>query len=169
VRRTGAQGIAAGRGLAYLERMELTLKLLEGELAVVRLEPRTALPDWLNPAEPPLVSVTWTAEEVSVVCAASAVPAGLRCETGWRALRVTGTLDFSLTGVLAGILNPLAAAGISVFSLSTYDTDYVLVRGDRLAEALNALGAMFSIEAAEECKSDLAGTGANGPSPPMSH
>ncbi len=162
-------GIAAGLGLAYLGRMDLTLRLLDGELAIVRLEPRTALPDWLSLTSLPLVSVTWTTEEVSVVCAASAVPAGLRCERGWRALRVEGTLEFALTGVLAGILNPLAAAGISVFSLSTFDSDYVLVRGDRLAEAVNALGTVFCIEAAEECKSDLAGTGASGPWPPASH
>jgi hypothetical protein len=63
----------------------------------------------------------------------------VRCEGGWRALRVAGSLDFSLVGVLAGLLDPLARAGVSVFVLSTFDTDYLLVKGHDLEKALAAL------------------------------
>jgi hypothetical protein len=83
--------------------------------------------------------MTRTADELSVVCWADAVPEGVRCEKGWRCLRVAGTLDFSLVGVLASMLAPLAAAGVSVFVLSTFDTDYVLVKEAHLTKAADAL------------------------------
>jgi hypothetical protein len=82
-----------------------------------------------------------TRAELSVVCAAARVPDGVRAERGWRALAVCGRLDLGLTGVLAGLLAPLAAAGVPIFAVSTYDTDYVLVREERLAEAVAALRA----------------------------
>jgi hypothetical protein len=80
-----------------------------------------------------------TASELSVVCAAAGVPDDVRAERGWRALAVEGPLDLALTGVLASLLVPLAHAGVSIFAVSTYDTDYVLVRSERLADALEAL------------------------------
>jgi hypothetical protein len=67
------------------------------------------------------------------------VPAGVRCEPGWRALAVEGPLDFGLTGILASIATPLAEAGISLFAISTFDTDYVLVKAERLDDAMEAL------------------------------
>ena len=70
-----------------------------------------------------------------------AVPAGVRAQCGWRCLRVRGPLAFELTGVLASLAAPLAAAGVPIFALSTFDTDYLLVPGERLDEALAALGA----------------------------
>jgi hypothetical protein len=113
------------------------LVLLDGEFAVARLPGDEATPAWA--AEGSLSSVTRTAEELSVVCAASAVPAGVRAERGWRCLRVAGRLDFSLTGVLASIAAPLAAAEVSIFAVSTYDTDYVLVREESLGAAVDRL------------------------------
>ena len=85
--------------------------------------------------------MTRTAEELSVVCREEVVPGGVRCERGWRCLRVAGTLDFSLVGVLALLLVPLAGAGVAVFCVSTFDTDYLLVRDADLARATEALGA----------------------------
>ena len=80
------------------------------------------------------------------MCAAARVPDGVRAQRGWRALAVEGPLDFALTGVLAAVAVPLAEAGISIFAVSTYDTDYVLVRADRLADAVAALrGAGHSV------------------------
>jgi hypothetical protein len=67
------------------------------------------------------------------------VPADVRCEPGWRALAVKGPLDFGLTGILASIAAPLAEAGISIFAISTFDTDYVLVKAERLDDAVEAL------------------------------
>lgn len=83
--------------------------------------------------------MTRTAEELSIVCPDAGVPAEVRAERGFRALKVRGPLDFSLAGVLASLAVPLARAGISVFALSTFDTDYILVRGEQLVGAVNAL------------------------------
>jgi hypothetical protein len=76
-----------------------------------------------------------------VVCPESVVPEGVRREDGWRCLGVRGPLAFELTGVLAALAAPLAAAGVPIFALSTFDTDYLLVPGDRLDAALAALDA----------------------------
>ena len=82
-----------------------------------------------------------TDAELSVVCAEAAVPDGVRAEVGWRALRLRGPVPFEETGVLASLLAPLAAAGVSIFALSTYDTDVVLVKAAALADAARALRA----------------------------
>jgi hypothetical protein len=117
----------------------MNLVVLEDELAVARLGPRDAMPDWA--ARGSLSSVTRTPEELSVVCSAAGIPPDVPAERGWRALRVAGRLDFSLTGVLASIVGPLAAAKVSVFVVSTYDTDYILVREQGLAAAVRCLTA----------------------------
>jgi len=95
------------------------------------------VPSWAAGGQ--FVSITRTDSELSVVCGQEAVPKGVRCERGWRCLRVAGTLDFSLVGVLASLLNPLAEAGISVFVVSTFDTDYLLVKEDNLEAATEVL------------------------------
>jgi hypothetical protein len=84
-------------------------------------------------------SVTRTPAELSAVCDVAALPPGVRAEAPWSMLAVRGPLDFNITGVLAGLATPLATAGISIFAVSTYDTDYVLVRSDDLDAAVLAL------------------------------
>ena len=116
------------------------LAVLPDALAVCRLPAGTDTPAWLDGES--FASVTRTPEETSVVCRAEVVPQGVRAELGWRALRVAGPLDFALTGVLLSLLGPLAAAGVSVFALSTFDTDYVLVQEAVLDDAVVALGAV---------------------------
>jgi hypothetical protein len=113
-----------------------TLTLLPGTLAVCRLPATAPAPGW---ASGPLTSVTRTPDELSVVCSAEGVPSDVRAERGFRCLAVTGPLDFSLTGVLAGLAAPLAEAGISIFTLSTFDTDLLLVREPLLDRAVAAL------------------------------
>ena len=115
----------------------LRLAALPDPLAVCRLPADDAFPPWLPTHG--FVSVTRTAHELSIVCAQDAVPAGVRRESGWRALAVEGPLDFGLTGVLASIATPLAGAGISIFAISTFDTDYVLVKAERVDDANEAL------------------------------
>ena len=115
----------------------MQLIVLEGELAVARLDAAEPIAEWAQ--QGPISSITRTADELSVVCAAAAVPAGVRAEAGWRCLRVAGPLDFSLTGVLASIASPLAAAKISIFAIATFDTDYILVRATTLAAAIACL------------------------------
>jgi len=82
-----------------------------------------------------------TSDEISLVCPTGSVPAGaIAREDGWRAMRIQGTLDFSLVGILAGISMHLAEAGVSIFALSTFNTDYVLVREADLERAIDVLG-----------------------------
>jgi len=115
----------------------VSVRVLDGELAVCRLPAGAPAPP--APAGAELFAVTRTREELSVVCPAAHAPADATVEPGWRALCVLGPLDFGLTGILASLAAPLAAAGVSIFAISTYDTDYVLVREDALAAAVEAL------------------------------
>jgi len=114
----------------------LDLRLLAGSYAVSRLSPDEALPEW---ARGELLAATWTPDELSIVSAAGSVPESVRSESGWRVLCVEGPLDFSLVGILAALTGTLARAEIAVFSLSTFDTDYLLVRERDLERALSAL------------------------------
>jgi hypothetical protein len=119
----------------------LTLTMLPGTLAICRLAPDAEVPAWTWTGE--LASVTRTPDELSIICRADAVPPGVRSEGGWRCLKVRGPLDFALTGILAALTAPLAAAGIALFAVSTYDTDYLLVKAemlDRAAETLRGAG-----------------------------
>lgn len=115
----------------------MALHVLSGSLAVCRLPADAPVPAWASAGA--LVSITRTADELSVVCAEEDVPNEVRAERGWRALKVVGPLDFALTGVLAALAVPLAEAGISIFALSTFDTDFVLVREGDLDRAMAAL------------------------------
>jgi hypothetical protein len=111
--------------------------LLPGTLAICRLETTASIPDWATLG--PFCSVTRTEEELSVVCPEARVPQEVKRETGWRALKVEGPLDFSLTGILASLAGPLAREKVSVFAISTYDTDYLLVKEEQLEKAIRAL------------------------------
>ena len=111
----------------------LTLSVLKPSLAIHRFSPDTPLPAQL--IEEPLFFVARTADELSVVCRADLKLEGGRMDRGWSAIQVAGPLDFSLTGILANIARVLAEAQISIFAVSTFDTDYVLVKSDRLARA----------------------------------
>jgi hypothetical protein len=115
----------------------LSLTVLGPTLAVTRLPAGEGLPWWA--AGSTFLSLTRTDEETSVICEARLVPADARCEGGFRALQVDGTLAFQETGILASLVDPLAAAGVPVFVVSTFDTDYVLVRESGLGEAVEAL------------------------------
>ena len=107
----------------------LTLTLLPCTLAICRLDPAAALPAWAAASR--FYAVTRTDEELSVVCEQHLVPADVVCQRDWCCLKVTGPLDFALTGILARLTAPLADAGIPIFAISTYDTDYLLVKADQ--------------------------------------
>ena len=116
----------------------LTLELLPDTLAICRLEPGAPIPSWAA-GPSPFLTLSRTAEELSITTLQSAVPAGVPCERDYRALRVRGPLPLNLIGIVAAIADPLAAAGMSIFAISTYDTDYVLVKARELEEALQEL------------------------------
>jgi uncharacterized protein len=118
----------------------LILSVLPSRLAVCRLSADAPIPHL--PAAGGLWSITRTADELSLVVPEAEAPAGGPIEPGWRAFKVAGPLDFSLTGILAALAEPLAKAGISLFAISTFDTDYVLVREVDLERAKTALRAV---------------------------
>ena len=120
-----------------MDPLPLTLFLLPDTFAVCRLPAEAALPAWATAGA--FYAITRTAEELSLVCPQQHVPADITCQTGWRCLQVAGPLDFALTGVLASLAQPLAAAGVSIFALSTYNTDYMLVPSADLQTAVAAL------------------------------
>jgi hypothetical protein len=109
-------------------------------LAVCRLPPEASLPAWAL-AGGEFVSITRTSDELSIVCAEARVPPGVEAESGFRVLKVQGPLAFEATGIIARLATCLATAGISVLAVATYETDYLLVKADRLEAALAALRA----------------------------
>lgn len=134
----------------------LKLRLLASRFAVCRMKADVPLPAWALSSG--WFSMTRTADELSIVCEEESVPVqhaikqhagvpdmpaaadrSLRVESGWRMLKVEGTLDFSLIGILAEIAGVLAKASVSLFVVSTFDTDYVLVKAERLETAILAL------------------------------
>jgi len=128
--------------------MPLALELIPERLAISRLEPDSAIPAWAT--EGPFFSVTRTTTELSLVCNSDVVPSTVRAERGWRAMGVKGRLDFGLTGILAALTVPLADAGISIFAISTFDTDYVLVKEGDLRNAVGVWRSTgHSVEAPE--------------------
>ncbi|KAA9157576.1 ACT domain-containing protein [Amycolatopsis acidicola] len=116
----------------------LAIDVQPGEYTVARLEPDAPVPAALL-ERPGFVSVTRTLAELSVICASGDEPEGARVEAGWRLLTVRGPLAFQLTGIIAALANELAAAGVALFTLSTFDTDHVLVKRADLERAVNAL------------------------------
>ncbi len=115
----------------------LTLEPVPGDYAVCRLPADAELPVWATGA--PFVSVTRSQAELSIVCPQDGVPAAVQSERGWSCLRVKGPLGFGMTGILASLAAPLAGSGVSIFVVSTYDTDYLLVQARDLERALHAL------------------------------
>jgi hypothetical protein len=116
---------------------KLTLSVVPELLCVHQLPPDSPIPPEVFNAR--WFSITRTGEETSIVLPADVPLSSTRCETDWIALQVAGPLDFALVGILAGISAVLALEKISIFALSTYDTDYILLKQDRLTEAILAL------------------------------
>jgi uncharacterized protein len=115
----------------------LTLTVLPEAFAICRLSSDEAVPEWAMLGE--FVSITHTSDELSIVCAEENVPSDVKADRGWRALKVAGPLDLTLTGVLASLATPLAAAQINIFAISTFDTDYLLVKEYNLDRACAVL------------------------------
>jgi hypothetical protein len=116
---------------------QLTLTVVEGIFAVCRLEPDAPIPPWAAAGD--FVSITRTGDELSIVVRQDAVPKGICSERGWCCLRVDGAIPFSEIGILAALTAALAESGVSVFAVSTFDTDYVLVKHKDLVVAAEAL------------------------------
>ncbi|MBI4790779.1 MAG: ACT domain-containing protein [Chloroflexi bacterium] len=115
----------------------MKLTVVPGTFAICRLDPSATIPAWALGGD--FVSIVRTSDELSIVCRQENVLPEIRCDGNWRCLKVQGPLDFALTGVLASIAMPLARAGISIFSVSTFDTDYMLVKASDLSQAVEVL------------------------------
>jgi len=115
----------------------LSLTLLPERFGICRFDPNASVPNWALTC--PFYSVTRTPEEVSVVCHEGLIPEETPCEKGWRCLKVQGPIDFSETGILSSLAQPLARADISIFALSTYDTDYLFVKEGNLRKTIEIL------------------------------
>ena len=113
------------------------ISVLKDSYAVCRLNAFEGIPDWALGS--PLSSVTRTSEELSVVCPAEVVPENVDCEQNWKCLKIQGPLALNEAGIVSGITTSLASADISVFVLSTYETDYILVKQMNLAKAAKVL------------------------------
>ncbi|MBS0652450.1 MAG: ACT domain-containing protein [Verrucomicrobia bacterium] len=116
----------------------LTLSVMSVSLAVVRLDASSAIPLWATEGKG-FFSITKTDDELSVVCSEDNVPQDVKVEKGWKCLKVEGPLDFGLTGILSSLAQPLAEAKISIFAISTFDTDYVMVKKENLQKAIEVL------------------------------
>ncbi len=116
----------------------IRLEWLPGEYAVCRLDPQDEVPSWCAAARG-VVSITRTDRELSILAPSECVPAGIQAERGLIACRAVGQLDLSLVGILAKLTGALAEANVSVFAVSTYETDYLFVHKSDRARAREAL------------------------------
>lgn len=117
----------------------MRLDVLGDTYAIARLPGDEFVPRWKKDDE--FVSITRTRDELSVVIPQEALPPGVDADRDWRCLKLEGPLDLGLTGILVTILEPLADAGIAVFPIATYETDYVLIKSGSLDDAVQALRA----------------------------
>ena len=113
------------------------LRLWPETFAISKLSAKNEQPQWH--ADKGFSSITRTEDELSIVCEQKYVPLDVVSSRNWQMLQIVAQMDFSLVGILARIATPLAAAGISIFSISTYDTDYILIQKKQLELAMKVL------------------------------
>jgi hypothetical protein len=120
-----------------MEQKQYRLSIIPGLYSVCKLPPGSTVPDWALPGE--FYSITNTSDEVSIVCDSNYIPEKLPREGYFKCFKIDEILDFSLIGILASLTQTLAKVGISVFVISTYNTDYILVKEDNLDIAVATL------------------------------
>ncbi len=127
-----------------MQKNKLTLQILKPKMAICRFPPDETLPGWVE--DRPFISVTRTPDELSLVCVEEWVPSDVKTERNWRMIKVKGPLNFSLTGILSSLISPLSDAGIAIFVLSTFNTDYLLLKEENLNRAISILDGPCIIE-----------------------
>ena len=115
--------------------MSQVFSLVPGQYSLVRFPPDASVPEWAF-ASDGFASVTRTTDELSIVCLAALVPAGVRSDGGWCCLKVHGPFAFDQVGILSSFAVPLAESGVGIFAISTFDTDYILVKENQRDLAL---------------------------------
>jgi len=127
-----------------MKNTKLTLSILPEKLGICHLAAKSPVPSWAGSGE--FFSITRTDQELSIVYPQERIPAGVLVEKDWRALRVEGVVDgVYAIGIIASLSEPLAKAGISIFNISTYATNYILVEEKNLAKARKILGKFCTI------------------------
>ncbi|MEN1761345.1 ACT domain-containing protein [Anoxynatronum sibiricum] len=116
---------------------KLTMIVMNETYGVCRLDNNQPVPEWAKNSR--FYSITRTFEELSIVCSQEIIPDDVKCEKDWRMLKVEGPLDFSLIGILSSISTVLAQSKISIFAISTFDTDYILLKNKDFDNAIEAL------------------------------
>ncbi|MGL4773950.1 MAG: ACT domain-containing protein [Clostridium sp.] len=119
----------------------MKMEIYNGTYAVCRLENEDVLPTWIPTKN--FYNITRTEEELSIVCFDKNIPSNVKCERDFKLLKIVGPLDFSLIGILSKISSALTEAKISLFAISTYDTDYIMIKKwdlEKGIEALNSVG-----------------------------
>jgi len=127
-----------------MQKEKLTLSILPEKLGICHFEKNSEIPDWASDIS--FCSITRTPDELSIVCPQDKIPAGVLAEKDWRAFKVEGPLGFELTGVTASLSKPLAEAEISILPISTYETDYILVKEENLKKATKILSTFCEIK-----------------------
>ncbi|CDM69866.1 Hypothetical protein CM240_2749 [Clostridium bornimense] len=120
-----------------MKNKKLNMKLLDGKYGVCRLSTDEAVPSWAFKGE--FFSITKTEDELSIVCLEENISEKIKCERNWRILKVEGPLDFSLVGILSKISGLMAKNDISIFAISTYETDYILIKDENIKKAIEVL------------------------------
>jgi uncharacterized protein len=115
----------------------LQLRIVPGSFAVAQLAAAADVPTWAYGRD--FFTISRTDEELSIVCLSERVPSDVTVEHGWACLQLVGPFEFTLTGILLAVLRPLAEANVGIFAISTFNTDYVLVKHDHLSTAVQAL------------------------------
>lgn len=126
-----------------MKNSKLSLSIIKENFAVCRLNADDNIPDWAVKGS--FYSLTKTIDELSIVCPEKDVPDFIKSDRNWRVIKIEGELDFSETGILASIAVPLAESNISIFTISTFNTDYVMVKKENLEKALEVLKKFFKV------------------------
>lgn len=113
---------------------KLTMKLLKEKYGVCRFDNSVSIPSWAFEGE--FYSISKTEDELSIVCLQENIAEGIKSEKDWRVFKVEGPLDFFLVGILSKISGLMAEEGISIFAISTYDTDYILIKEKDISKAI---------------------------------
>jgi len=132
---------------------KISLTVLTGEFSIHKLHPSAKIPDTIQ--ESKFYQICRTDEELSIVCETHISMISEHEEKGWECIKVDGPLDFGLTGIIAGISKVLAESNISIFAISTYDTDYILVKHQSLDNSIKALKANgYAVRVTASAKTD---------------
>jgi len=125
--------------------VKLTLSILPEKIGICHFAKNSPIPRWAL-EENRFISITRTKDELSIICPEDKIPGGVLVERGWRAFQLHTSLDFTATGIVSGLSTPLAKAKISIFCISTYETNYILVEEKNLKKAKKILGEFCNIK-----------------------